>query len=579
MNFLSSHSRWAGPGALLVGVVLGWSGVAAWQGPRELAPPRTAASSSPVRPGSPSIDPLAAGWARVWAAGDACAQMAAAVEWANSIDPKHFRAFLQNLHRLPAHAGKELAARTLLNRWVALEPEAALRWCAENDPDRITDLSGEWIRRDPAQADAILSILSGYRERSGNLYRSLQRSALVGMFGVLASEDRKAAMALLDRPEVVRDVTRLVPQLRVFAREDPEWVLQWAEKLGNTNRASVRKAAVRAMADTDAHATVAWARQQPDREAMLLAMLRDPKDPPILVAALASLRVEEQAGLRNNDFSIWGTGDPGAVVEALEKARGRLSPETLEGLLGGSTGSLLRASDPGALADRLMALAGEHGGLSVVGFASAYARQSPEAARDWAAALDDETLRRSALEAVEKESQPLDGRPSLTLEERTVQAAANGNVGEPQVMMAMDEAARRRVLEAALARDLAAPRAGGETPGSLQDPFGSPDDSSALGKLAHYYPAETARLLADQLTPESTPTIMGALARSAAYWASEDPTAAAAWVRSLPPGEARAWAAVNVFEQWTQFDTTAASKWWESLPVEERKLTQRDPRE
>ncbi|MFN0129058.1 MAG: hypothetical protein ACKV19_20485 [Verrucomicrobiales bacterium] len=526
-----------------------------------------------MRPGSPSINPLAAGWARVWAAGDACAQMAAAVEWANSIDPKHFRAFLQNLHRLPAHAGKELAARTLLNRWVALDPEAALRWGAENDPDRITDLSGEWIRRDPAQVDAILSILYGYSERSGNPYRNLKTSAFVGIFGVLASADRKAAMAFLDHPEVVRDVTRLVPQLRVFAREDPEWVLQWAEKLGNTNRASVRKAAVRAMADTDAPAAVAWARQQPDRETMLEAMLRDPKDAPSLVAALSSLPVDEQAGLRNNNFSIWGTGDPGAVVEALEKARGRLSPEALEGMLRVSTGSLLRASDPGALADRLLAITGEHGGLSVVGFASSYARQSPEAARAWAAALDDETLRRSALEAVEKESQPLDGRPSLTLEERTVKAAANGNVGEPQVMMAMDEAARRRVLEAALARDLAAPRAvGGETPGSL-------DDSSALGKLAHYYPAETARLLADQLAPESTPTIMGPLARSAAYWASEDPTAAAAWARSLPPGEARAWAAVNVFEQWTQFDTTAASKWWESLPVEERKLPQRDPRE
>jgi len=129
-----------------------------------------------------------------------------------------------------------------------------------------------------------------------------------------------------------------------------------------------------------------------------------------------------------------------------------------------------------------------------------------------------------------------------------------------------------------------------EKPSRAAQPLGKPDGSpqipsppqtfsSALGKLAHHYPAETARLLADQLTPESTPTIMGPLTRSAAYWASEDPTAAAAWARSLPPGEARAWAAVNVFEQWTQIDTTAASKWWESLPVEERKLTQRDPSE
>lgn len=71
--------------------------------------------------------------------------------------------------------------------------------------------------------------------------------------------------------------------------------------------------------------------------------------------------------------------------------------------------------------------------------------------------------------------------------------------------------------------------------------------------------------------------MMTSLGRSAAYWASEDPMAAAAGARSLPPGESRAWAAVNVFDQWKQFDTAAARTWWESLPAEERNLTQQVP--
>lgn len=159
-----------------------------------------------------------------------------------------------------------------------------------------------------------------------------------------------------------------------------------------------------------------------------------------------------------------------------------------------------------------------------------------------------------------------------------MQQVGDGNLNDPHRMIVMDETARSRVLEAGLARELAALNTSdgpSPTPGdsSARDPFGDPTDSSVLGKIARHYPAETARFLTHHLTPESTPPLMVALTSSATYWASEDPATAAVWAASLPPGDARASAAVNVFDQWKQFDPTSARAWWESWPAEERART------
>jgi hypothetical protein len=88
--------------------------------------------------------------------------------------------------------------------------------------------------------------------------------------------------------------------------------------------------------------------------------------------------------------------------------------------------------------------------------------------------------------------------------------------------------------------------------------------------VSQRYPAETARWLSDTLSPESTPVLMTALTTTAAHWAMEEPRAAADWAQSLPPGDARAWAALNVYNHWRQFDETAARAWWASLPAETR---------
>jgi hypothetical protein len=62
-----------------------------------------------------------------------------------------------------------------------------------------------------------------------------------------------------------------------------------------------------------------------------------------------------------------------------------------------------------------------------------------------------------------------------------------------------------------------------------------------------------------------------AACRLAAGWASTEPRQAAAWVATLPPGEARLWAAKNVALQWTQYASAEARAWAAKLPDTERK--------
>lgn len=62
-----------------------------------------------------------------------------------------------------------------------------------------------------------------------------------------------------------------------------------------------------------------------------------------------------------------------------------------------------------------------------------------------------------------------------------------------------------------------------------------------------------------------------AACRLAAGWAITEPALAAAWVETLPAGEARLWAAKNVALQWRQYSTAETRAWAAKLPEPERK--------
>ena len=68
----------------------------------------------------------------------------------------------------------------------------------------------------------------------------------------------------------------------------------------------------------------------------------------------------------------------------------------------------------------------------------------------------------------------------------------------------------------------------------------------------------------DTLSPEQS---INWHARVAADWGSEDPSAAAKWVESLPTGEARDWAAKNLVLRWSSYSPAAAKAWEAKMAV------------
>ena len=85
-----------------------------------------------------------------------------------------------------------------------------------------------------------------------------------------------------------------------------------------------------------------------------------------------------------------------------------------------------------------------------------------------------------------------------------------------------------------------------------------------------------SRALATPVTADANPEQLErertrAACRLAAQWAITEPSQAAAWVETLPTGEARLWAAKNVAMQWNQYSTPEVRAWAAKLPEAERK--------
>lgn len=572
----ASIRQWlVGVVATAAGLALGWWGFGVMR-PQTAPPKPTSGPIKPPRPPGRAIDPLATGIAHIWAAGDASAQTAAAVAWARALAPADFGRALAALDRLPAHAAQGMAKHAILNRWAAHDPAAALRWALGHDPNLVGTVAAASVRNDPACVESVLSVLSslppGERHRN-----ALVSDAVSQIFNKLATHDREVAMNLLKRRDLLpsdRPLAGIAHSLRAMAHQDPAWMLERAESLPVDDRASIRASVARALADADPLQAISWARSQPDSPALIQELLRRPKDLPALIAGLATLSAEEQASMRLSGLS-WGQSDPKAVVDSLEKQANHLSQNFLEFLLSGSAVSLINAEEPGALANRLLALSADPEAFRLTVFADSWAHQEPDAARAWASALTDETQRTDALEAIEDATQPEEepapspAEPALSPAEQALAQVDVGDLENPYALLALDPGDRRRVMDAAWAKDLAAEavRATGEVPVE--------STGEVLPQISEHYPAETARWLSDTLTDASTPALIPVLTSAAAHWASEDPRAAAAWAATLPPGEARAWAAFNVFEQWRYFDETNARTWWESLPAEERARTSR----
>jgi hypothetical protein len=238
----SSMGHWmVAAGATAAGLALGWWGAGVLLGEGAAHP--SAATTGPAKPArlaGQSPDPLAAGIARIWAAGDPSAQTAAAVIWARSLAPTDFGRALEAVDRLPAHAAREMAKRAILRRWAAEDPAAALRWSVGHDPALVGPVAAECVRTDPSFVESVFTALSAADAGAGYRNANLVVAAVSQMFQVLATRDREAAMSLLTRPELPPWEGRfsgLRPAFRALASQDPAWMLERAESLPAGDRA------------------------------------------------------------------------------------------------------------------------------------------------------------------------------------------------------------------------------------------------------------------------------------------------------------------------------------------------------
>lgn len=530
--------------------LVGWSVTGWWKDADHAVTDVTEAGPSKPKPvSSTSGSSLVAAMAAVETSGDPAAQMEAAVDLASRLDPRDFGEFLDNLRLLPAHAAQGLASRAVLRRWVAHDPTAALHWCVARDPNLVAGVLDEWARQTPPDqlAQFLDQVPAGQRAQ-----------AIPSVFNALASSDPEAAMQFLSQPITAESIHRLDRALRHLANQDPDWLLKRAESLPDHVQAQARKAVAQSMAETDAAEAAAWAAAQPDRSE-LLRSLADRKDAdPSLIAAIASLPHEEQSGMYLPMYN-WDPTRAPAMIDAIVAHRDQFGNSMLRNLLEGAANYAVRADDPGALANQLLAL-GTESSFDVNGFASQWAQRSPEAARAWAASLADETQRRDALTAIDTTVNPPTENLGPSSAEKLAQAFTRGNPQEIHRLLAVGEAERLQALDAGFSQ-------------MLQPADSARDFSrSSWRQMTLRYPAEAAQWLSKNVETENFEKWSQPLTTTAAAWAAESPRAAAEWAAALPPGETRAWAAANVIGQWKRFDEPAARAFLETLPEAERAI-------
>lgn len=552
----------------LASASLGWLATGWWSGGSR---PHASGAEAATRQALPYLGPTGGwerGYAAVAASGDPASQMAAAIEMASRIPPESFARFLENLRRLPAHSAQGMAKKTVLRRWIAHDPEAALAWCRQNsESDAAHDVVEEWACLQPARASEILQSLPA----------SERAAASTRIFAGLVRSDREAAMKWLadmagrssqnpssewsSRSFGMPLFRAPIDSLRDLARQDPAWLLERSEGLPDHLRQAARAAVAQSLSGLSTQTALDWINTQPDRLSLLEGLMHRPRDEAALFAAVASLSPDEQKQLPMYTLSSWGTKDPKSLVDSLDAHAANLN-ESLKRQLQASLPRQLAASDsPGDLANRLLANPALRQGFGIDSFALAWANKDPAAAGRWVAALANPDERRLAEIAMQFAGADAADAPPASLRDQFSALAENSAIPQGSQLLRLSADDRVALLNEELARR------------SVDQ--GRPTAGTALGTMANHFPAETARWLQQTVTPENSQAFLPSLARVAARWAAEEPSAAAQWAVSLPAGEPRAWAAANVAARWARFDEESARRWVATLPAAEQSIAAR----
>ena len=448
-------------------------------------------------------------------------------------------------------------------RWLAEDPTGLMAYSLRRNSDKTYEVAGQWAKQDPAAA---LAFLVSTKDNPDDFQR-----LVYAMAGPLAAAEPALAIdQVLKFRSILGDhqggpLTQMIGEL---AKHSPELLKRESTAWPASLRNLVSNQLVIASLTSDFASGVASLRDAPDgkrrfteaiqnKPELLKEMAKHPDQVP--PGWFVEVALENPYYVVHEDPGKWLKTDLSALGFDDEKAK-RLRSHAL---------SYFASENPeGALA----MLAGDEvdddqrPGLLANSF-SRLARQDKAKAEEWLARLSDPKEVGQAREAIEDALLESAGKtpPSPADWLAGLDSKDDNSMWRySQVIRSWD---RDQLAEAvreferlpddrksAIAMKLV-------TSGD----YGPPELRGVAIRqmLENPPPAEPNRGDSGQMTRQAS--------RLVSEWGHQDPVAAGRWVKSLPAGEARLWAAKNLTAQWGEYEPSAARQWAAGLPADERK--------
>ncbi len=507
----------------------------------------------PWHAGSPEQGNVAAAMAPIRAAGDRWAALKAAIDLAHRIPPEEISRWLDaGLFKHPDDILTAAFYRTLRDRFLEIDPIACLTGMRERQIDHndIWEYARRWAMSDPRAA----------------LQAADERPDLRGMlFGhaltALAGTDPAAVFARLDELQADRNLWSRLDDDSVFqalAAQDSLALLERSRTWQDDFSVWARESALCHWAKKDTTACLAWLAKEPDGEAAFLRLVDGYEVGKSLVRHLHELPPGWVAALGESDSFHNLTQHAGEAWLAADLEGAGMTSEQALKVRVEAVGDLARNDIAKAIA-AYRTLEGLEDGARrdlINKLAPIFADRDAVQARQWAETLDD-PFREAALVQISGKEAPR-------------------NLSEYPVAEVFQQVIEGKLRRYQVSGDYWSPRTTAEAVEAVRalSPEGIRRLAEDSGYLSHPVSAEIVdRRIADGL---SGPDMIRSTASTAAHWASEDPAAVSRWVTTLPEGEARRWAVLNLAAGWNRDDPAAVAAWIDGLASETDRAAARE---